>query len=123
MRDWRHLRRSAIRRTGATITTSIVGARDFLPGGADLAASITGNVLTISLTDADTVALGARPYVYTVNVTKDGQTREWLAGELTILPPGSTVAPITSTSLNLASDTIELTIERVRPSHGDHARQ
>ncbi len=98
--------------TGATLATDII-ARDGTVQATDFTTAATDGQVTLTLTDANTTALGVGVYSYRLSVTKSGNTRDWIAGTLSVVEAGiggttssSVALAITSTSLSLDINTL-----------------
>lgn len=74
--------------TGATVATSILDGTGTAVATNFTATTSSGGVLTLTLTDANTTALGVGTFRWQVNVTKASATRTWLAGALSIMQAG-----------------------------------
>jgi hypothetical protein len=61
------------------------------------------NVLTLTLSDTATTALGADSFTWELRVTKDDTVSPWLAGTLSVVPRGAGGTSLTSTILTLST--------------------
>lgn len=88
--------------TSNTIETVIYNL-DGTANASNFTTSTLNNVLTLTLSDIATTALGADSFTYEVRVTKDNTTSPWLGGTLSIIPRGVGGGNGTSTTLNLTT--------------------
>jgi len=107
-----------------TVTAAIVGHATVTAFTVSLPADGT---CVLSLTDAQTTALGPGGYAWNFTATKAGYAQTWMSGTLTVTPPGSpgvsqvsatvTVTTGAATSLTVTSSVYDAT---ARTSIADH---
>jgi hypothetical protein len=95
--------------TGATLATDII-SRDGTVVATDFTSSASTGSVTLSLTDANTTALGVGVYHYRLSVTKSSVTRDWIAGTLSIVEAGVGGSSTTSASLAISTTSVSLTL-------------
>lgn len=88
--------------SGATIDTIIYNL-DGSTNSTNFTTSTTNNVLTLTLSDTATTALGSDSFTWELRVTKSSITSPWLAGTLTIVPRGVGGTSTTSTTLSITT--------------------
>lgn len=88
--------------SGATIDTIIYNL-DGTTNATNFTTSTTNNVLTLTLSDTATTALGSDSFTWELRVTKSSITSPWLAGTLTIVPRGVGGTSTTSTTLSITT--------------------
>ncbi len=93
--------------TGATLATDII-ARDGTVVATDFTAAATDGQVTLTLTDANTTALGVGVYSHRLSVTKSGNTRDWIAGTLSVVEAG--IGGTTSSAASLSITTGEVAL-------------
>jgi hypothetical protein len=106
--------------TGATVTSAILSNGTTVV--TNWTQAIASNVLTLSLTDANTTTLGVATYTYWVKVTKAGLTRTWLGGLLAMHAPqdGTSSTSFESATLEITETeiTVALTVGSVASGGG-----
>jgi hypothetical protein len=88
--------------TSNTIGTAIFN-QDGTISATNFTTSTLNNVLTLTLSDTATTALGADSFTWELRVTKDDVTSPWLAGTLSVVPRGAGGTSLTSTILTLST--------------------
>jgi hypothetical protein len=96
--------------TGATVATSILDGTGTAVATNFTATTSAGGVLTLTLTDANTTALGVGTFRWQVNVTKASATRTWLAGALSIMQAGWGGTSTSSASLSITTGAATIAI-------------
>jgi lysophospholipase L1-like esterase len=95
--------------TGATVASTIINAQTGAAAAVtSFTCAVSDGVLSASLTDVQTIILGAGTYRYAIEVTKASVTRTWLAGSFTVsgaTTPGRTSS---SASLSITNGTVTL---------------
>jgi hypothetical protein len=86
--------------TSNTIETAIFN-QDGTTNASNFTTSTLNNVLTLTLSDTATAALGADSFTWELRVTKDSTTIPWLAGTLSVVPRGAGGSSLTSTTLTV----------------------
>jgi hypothetical protein len=90
-----------------SFTSNTIGIAIFNQDGTTSATNFTtstlNNVLTLTLSDTATTALGADSFTWELRVTKDDVTSPWLAGTLSVVPRGAGGTSLTSTILTLST--------------------
>jgi hypothetical protein len=86
--------------TSNTIGTAIFN-QDGTTSATNFTTSTLNNVLTLTLSDTATTALGADSFTWELRVTKDNITSPWLAGTLSVVPRGAGGTSLASTTLTL----------------------
>ena len=86
--------------TSNTIGTAIFN-QDGTTSATNFTTSTLNNVLTLTLSDTATTALGADSFTWELRVTKDNVTSPWLAGTLSVVPRGAGGTSLASTTLTL----------------------
>jgi hypothetical protein len=74
--------------TSNTIATAIFN-QDGTTNASNFTTSTLNNVLTLTLSDTATAALGADSFTWELRVTKDSVVAPWLAGTLSVVPRGA----------------------------------
>jgi len=95
--------------TGATLATDII-ARDGTVVATDFTTAATDGQVTLTLTDANTTALGVGVYSYRLSVTKSGNTRDWIAGTLSVVEAGIGGTSTSNASLAISSGALSLAL-------------
>jgi hypothetical protein len=93
--------------TGATLATDII-ARDGTVVATDFTTAATDGQVTLTLTDANTTALGVGVYSYRLSVTKSGNTRDWIAGTLSVVEAGIGGTTSSAASLSITTGAVSL---------------
>ncbi len=93
--------------TGATLATDIY-SRDGTVQATDFTTAATDGQVTLTLTDANTTALGVGAYSYRLSVTKSGNTRDWIAGTLSVVEAGIGGTTSSAASLSITTGTVSL---------------
>jgi hypothetical protein len=88
--------------TSNTIGTAIFN-QDGTTSATNFTTSTLNNVLTLTLSDTATTALGADSFTWELRVTKDDTVSPWLAGTLSVVPRGAGGTSLTSTILTLGT--------------------
>ena len=102
--------------TGATLATDII-ARDGTVVATDFTTAATDGQVTLTLTDANTTALGVGVYSYRLSVTKSANTRDWIAGTLSVVEAGIGGTTSSAASLSITTGAVALsTTTLVSPS-------
>jgi hypothetical protein len=88
--------------TSNTIGTAIFN-QDGTTSATNFTTSTLNNVLTLTLSDTATTALGADSFTWELRVTKDDTVSPWLAGTLSVVPRGAGGTSLASTTLTLTT--------------------
>lgn len=88
--------------TSNTIET-VIYALDGAASATNFTTSTLNNVLTLTLSDTATTALGADSFTYELRTTVSGVTTPWMAGTLSIVPRGVGGSNGTSTTLSITT--------------------
>lgn len=95
--------------TGATLATDII-ARDGTVVATDFTTAATDGQVTLTLTDTQTTALGVGVYSYRLSVTKSGNTRDWIAGTLSVVEAGIGGTTSSAASLSITTGAVSLSL-------------
>jgi hypothetical protein len=93
--------------TGATLSTDIY-SRDGTVVATDFTTAATDGQVTLTLTDANTTTLGVGVYSYRLSVTKSGNTRDWIAGTLSVVEAGIGGTTSSAASLSITTGAVSL---------------
>lgn len=93
--------------TGATLATDII-ARDGTVVATDFTTAATDGQVTLTLTDTQTTTLGVDVYHYRLSVTKSGNTRDWIAGTLSVVEAGIGGTTSSAASLSITTGAVAL---------------